>query len=628
MRRSIQTLSLLLSMVLILSMFTIVPAAVAGAVEVTGQTIKRVSPESLALEWTRGETTYVDQNGVSRVTRAVRVTEDTTVLSNDRYVVNQSLTIDGRIIVSGDVSLILEDGKTLTAPKGICVNDGASLTIFAQSGGDGALVIDNVDQFNAGIGGDDRVDSGVITINGGNINVTAGLYAAGIGGGYRAKGVVAINGGSIYADGQGSPSIGGGNDGFGSRVTLDWRNPSDSIFADSYSGTVTLKRAFFADGRVLHNGEVGDLSSIDGRTITPHAHTFTYMTEKAATRSAAGHIEYWRCSDCGYYYTDEDGYHEVTQAETVIPMLTGSLFENADQCFARHSLSLNGDICVNFYIDLTAEEVAQGARVDFTWFDQTDSVTLTAADYAADQGLYKAVCDVCAPEMADDITAVLTVDGEEIRTETYSVKSYADTILADKDQPRELKELVSAMLNYGGSAQLLFADEHSNDCGAANDGLAAPVSLTQEELDAIAVSAPGKSAVNARLSGTGLTYCGYSLLLHSKTALRFYFKKESTDTDISGIRLSTGSGDDKVVCTARNYYGSYAYVEMKGIPANELNIAYELSVNGTMLGSYSVLNYIRDVLTDDSFDETLVDAMTAMYRYHEAAVAYFNHRKN
>lgn len=61
--------------------------------------------------------------------------------------------------------------------------------------------------------------------------------------------------------------------------------------------------------------------------------------------------------------------------------------------------------------------------------------------------LYKAPCWVCAPEMTDTITAVLKIGGEQAAIEDYTVKTYADTILADDNQPQDLKAPVTAMLN-------------------------------------------------------------------------------------------------------------------------------------------------------------------------------------
>lgn len=183
--------------------------------------------------------------------------------------------------------------------------------------------------------------------------------------------------------------------------------------------------------------------------------------------------------------------------------------------------------------------------------------------------------------------------------------------------------LVTAMLNYGGAAQVQFADEHPNDdCGLANEGLTAPAALTAAELNAIDTQRPDKAAINAQFEGTGLTYCGYTLLLHTKTTLRFYFQKENKDTDLSGVHLSVGTGDNKITYNAKPYGDRYAYVEVEGIPAYELNNTYTLACGEEAIGSFSALTYARDVLMGNASDETLINTVTALYRYHEAAVAY------
>ena len=50
--------------------------------------------------------------------------------------------------------------------------------------------------------------------------------------------------------------------------------------------------------------------------------------------------------------------------------------------------------------------------------------------------------------MTDTITATPSFKGKEVATETYSVKTYADAILSDDNQPEDLKTLVGSMLNY------------------------------------------------------------------------------------------------------------------------------------------------------------------------------------
>ncbi len=95
------------------------------------------------------------------------------------YAVSGTVTIDQPITVNGEVHLILTNGCTLTAEKGIVVTSTNSLTIYAQSGGTGTLnatgTTDSSNNASAGIGGSTTIfDSGSITIHGGVINATGG----------------------------------------------------------------------------------------------------------------------------------------------------------------------------------------------------------------------------------------------------------------------------------------------------------------------------------------------------------------------------------------------------------------------------------------------------------------------
>lgn len=172
------------------------------------------------------EVPYVDEQNKSQTCEsATEITAgSTTWAATDGqeawYVVNNTVTIDTRITVTGDVHLILADGSSLTAPNGISVTSDNSLTIYGQSGGTGALIAgtDGVADdyyaamaFTAGIGGD-RGNTGVyahgdITINGGSVTAYGGVGAAGIGGGFgvssktETNGDIVINGGTIVATG-------------------------------------------------------------------------------------------------------------------------------------------------------------------------------------------------------------------------------------------------------------------------------------------------------------------------------------------------------------------------------------------------------------------------------------------
>lgn len=152
----------------------------------------------------------------------VPLTSSTKSWKNNTYVTNGDVTIADRITVTGDVTLILTDGYTLTAPNGIEVRYPNSLTIKGGTNGTGTLTIEKNEISKAGIGGGsgkytkDPVIYGDITINGGIVNVKGGAYGAGIGGNNNSSitgcGTITINGGIVNAmGGTGAAGIGGGN---------------------------------------------------------------------------------------------------------------------------------------------------------------------------------------------------------------------------------------------------------------------------------------------------------------------------------------------------------------------------------------------------------------------------------
>lgn len=169
-------------------------------------------------------------------------------LSSGNYYVSGNVVISKRIEVSGDVNLILTDGCSLTAKKGIHLKEGNSLTIYGQTNSTGTLTAESCNYAQAAIGGNDKENAGTVQIhggkiiaqydadllrvyapcgaaigggnegNGGNVTVFGGTVdiqqcdtdTAGIGGGYKGKGgTVKIYGGDITA----SNGIGGGSDG-------------------------------------------------------------------------------------------------------------------------------------------------------------------------------------------------------------------------------------------------------------------------------------------------------------------------------------------------------------------------------------------------------------------------------
>ena len=132
-----------------------------------------------------------------------------------------TVTFYKRITISGTVTLNLGTGATLTASRGIAVNEGHSLTID----GTGTLNanIANKQYNDAAIGGNNGSNAGTIIINGGNINANGIYNGAAIGGGYKGNGgIITITGGNITATAAGNKSagIGGGLEGNAGTISI------------------------------------------------------------------------------------------------------------------------------------------------------------------------------------------------------------------------------------------------------------------------------------------------------------------------------------------------------------------------------------------------------------------------
>ncbi len=182
------------------------------------------------------------------------------------YVVNSDVTYSGPIKLSGDVRLILVDGKTVTvdtADRCILGADSSdpshsgALTVYAQSAGDTSGTLRAVSRTNR------TVSLKSLTLNGGNIHITrTDRYdAVDIGGDVR------FNGGKLTVDG------GSGRLYYAGTLFISRNFDSDSICAGEYcyNGINFLKPFKFEDNTGAFSGEMsGDMISVlGGKTLVP-----------------------------------------------------------------------------------------------------------------------------------------------------------------------------------------------------------------------------------------------------------------------------------------------------------------------------------------------------------------------
>lgn len=187
---------------------------------------------------------------------------DGTMNPGKYYVVDQDVTIRGRVWVTGSVNLLLMDGCTLEVTIGINVSEGNSLTIMDQGtfgGTPGALIAKGEVDY-AAIGGGHCENAGNITIYGGTITAYGNYWAAGIGGGIQGSGgIISIYGGNVTAyGGRNGAGIGGGEDGDAGIIT---------IYGGNVYATSQKYGAGIGSGRTNRYDERTGIITIYGGTI-------------------------------------------------------------------------------------------------------------------------------------------------------------------------------------------------------------------------------------------------------------------------------------------------------------------------------------------------------------------------
>ena len=293
---------------------------------------------------------------------------------------------------------------------------------------------------------------------------------------------------------------------------------------------------------------------------------------------------------------------------------------------AGNSLSLNGNIGVNFYMELDDGVLADsGAYLLFTYANGTTKKVLVQGarvdtQTAAGKTYYVFPCEVAAKEMTDTILAQMHLsDGRTGKRYAYTVKQYADYLLEHtEEQPAYEKAapLVRAMLNYGAYAQLNF--QHSLTTLANANFSESEKSV--EQVTAQTLAAYRNQTVQ---QSDFVKLEGASLSLDSQTTLRLYFSCQG-DAAIEDLRFFWG---EQALTPQKS--GNFYCVELSDIAAKNLGTAYTVRVTcgeASLDVQYSAMAYGYHVLQRDvsaTRTQALKDTIAAMYLYYQAAKDYF-----
>ena len=289
---------------------------------------------------------------------------------------------------------------------------------------------------------------------------------------------------------------------------------------------------------------------------------------------------------------------------------------------AGYSLSLEGDIGVNFFVEFSESDIANNdPYVEFTIPSGSSSTTkkvyvnaksgeereLARVDTTTVSGktYYVFKCPVAAKEMTSEITAHVVYDDSEGKEYKYCVKDYADYILNNAQSVPAYEEavpLVKALLNYGAYSQKYFGTNTNKlanaDLGPNEKG---PWSFAISHTDYVISNLPD-----------GVSFEGTSIYLKSGTTLSLYFKNKSGND----VTFKLGN---KVLEAKENK--GFIQIDITDIKANELLNDFTITVGESGSVTYGPMNYCKSILAGSGSEE-LKGVVRALYRYAEAANNY------
>lgn len=396
----------------------------------------------------------------------------------------------------------------------------------------------------------------------------------------------------------------------------------------TFNGNVGTIKAFGFDSNsslknVTFNGSVERFDynafvycpSLETVTLTPQANGTLYI-EEDVTDNTTAKIKYANTS--GYLY---DGDTKI-EDEALISDLQGKTLtwgsaykDGIGEKLYGYSLSLDGDIGVNFYMEL-ADDIANSNTAYMQFTTPAGSETETSTVYVKDakqktvngKNYYVFKCNVSAKDMASEITAQMKDGEKKGKIYTYSVKDYADYLLehSEVEAYANAATLVKKMLNYGAASQTYFGIT----------GTAVNADLSEADRNIGEVNIPNTFQYDPTKTNLpeSVTLAGATLSLKSETSLSLYFTGLP-----DGTEFSCGN---KTVESVKN--GKYIVARIRGISSSELENDFTVTFNGGS-GSvtYNAMTYCYNVLTSDTADDNLKNVCKALYQYAKEAKTYF-----
>ena len=280
------------------------------------------------------------------------------------------------------------------------------------------------------------------------------------------------------------------------------------------------------------------------------------------------------CTECGNTVTE------------TVDMLVGKVL--------KWDITVPDDLLVNFYMNISSC-IENTAEVQISIGEDAYKFPVAALNKTGD-GLYMASVRPAAAQMSDNITVMVMNNGINSEIQAYTIRQYADTILADKGS---YHALIREMLNYGAAAQMYF--DYATE-KPANTGI---TDFTNVDIP----ETVDDFVVNDEVSE--MDFYGASLVCRDRIAVRYYFTG-----DVSKCSFAV-NGNSYIPVVEDGMY----YIEIPDISTENLDQQITLLATDTegnqLFVTYSPMNYI--VRMNEKGSETLRNLLKALYNVYLAA---------
>ena len=408
-----------------------------------------------------------------------------------------------------------------------------------------------------------------------------------------------------------------------------------------------------------------------GEATEPAAHVDDGGTEtKKATCTETGVIMHY-CVDCGAFLDSEEisiQGHTWVEATCTEPKTCSSCGETEGEAlghiagadglctrcgasceaydsdshilFAENTVSASGEVIMNLKFKISKLVLAKVGRVEIQ--EESNKVF---NDYAVEiitgdelramkkiNGMYVLTRGIASYEMTGDVTVTFydtegnkmpiwnSYTGRIVDSLTRTVVDYAREMLSSDTNDAKTKNLIAAMLVYGGYAQKQFEVDVDNLAYSILDEYD---DVEMPDINSVTAASINKAVTTAG-SSIGFEYKQQSVVLDSKVSLRLYCKFATGRNLNSEYTRSLNSIYNSL---GASMVGSRVLFEITDIAASDWDKDFEITLTeratyNTYTVKSSVLAWVNESIQTSS-NSNVLNLAKAMYLYNQAANAYF-----